>query len=87
MPPHVLVVLDEAYNEYLPAEVRVDTLPWLCKYPNLVITRTFSKVYGLAGLRIGYAFVAPDVADLMNRVREPFNVQRRRPCGSRGSSR
>jgi len=74
MPPHVLVVLDEAYNEYLPAEVRVDTLPWLCKYPNLVITRTFSKVYGLAGLRIGYAVAAPDVADLMHRVREPFNV-------------
>jgi len=74
MPAHVLVVLDEAYNEYLPVEVRVDTLPWLRKYPNLVITRTFSKVYGLAGLRIGYAFAAPDVADLMNRVREPFNV-------------
>ncbi|MGZ9014248.1 MAG: histidinol-phosphate transaminase [Burkholderiales bacterium] len=74
MPPHVLVVLDEAYNEYLPEEVRVDTLPWLAKYPNLVITRTFSKVYGLAGLRVGYSFASPRVADLMNRVREPFNV-------------
>ncbi|MGZ8265914.1 MAG: histidinol-phosphate transaminase [Burkholderiales bacterium] len=74
MPPHVLVVLDEAYNEYLPEEVRVDTLPWLAKYPNLVITRTFSKVYGLAGLRVGYSFAWPRVADLMNRVREPFNV-------------
>jgi histidinol-phosphate aminotransferase len=74
LPDHVLVVLDEAYNEYLPHEVRSDTLAWLRRYPNLVITRTFSKVYGLAGLRVGYAFAAPEVADLMNRVREPFNV-------------
>jgi histidinol-phosphate aminotransferase len=74
LPAHVLVVLDEAYNEYLPAAVRADTLAWLRKYPHLVITRTFSKVYGLAGLRVGYSFAAPEVADLMNRVREPFNV-------------
>ena len=74
LPDHVLVVLDEAYNEYLPHEVRADTVAWLKRFPNLVITRTLSKVYGLAGLRVGYAFGAPDVADLMNRVREPFNV-------------
>ena len=74
LPGHVLVVLDEAYNEYLPTEVRVDTVPWLDRYPNLVITRTLSKIYGLAGLRVGYAFAATEVADLMNRVREPFNV-------------
>lgn len=74
LPGHVLAVLDEAYNEYLPEEVRFDSLAWLGRYPNLVITRTFSKVYGLAGLRVGYAFAAPVVADLMNRVREPFNV-------------
>lgn len=74
MPGHVLVVLDEAYNEYLPPEVRADTLAWLRRYPRLVITRTFSKVYGLAGLRVGYAFARAEVADLMNRVREPFNV-------------
>jgi histidinol-phosphate aminotransferase len=74
LPSHVLVVLDEAYNEYLPDEVRTDTLAWVRTYPNLVITRTFSKVYGLAGLRVGYAFASRDVADLMNRVREPFNV-------------
>ncbi|HYC46108.1 MAG TPA: histidinol-phosphate transaminase [Burkholderiales bacterium] len=74
LPDHVLVVLDEAYNEYLPPEARTDTLAWLARYPNLVITRTFSKVYGLAGLRVGYAFAQPVVADLMNRVREPFNV-------------
>jgi histidinol-phosphate aminotransferase len=74
VPDGVLVVLDEAYNEYLPREVAFDSLAWLKRYPNLVITRTFSKVYGLAGLRVGYAFASREVADLMNRVREPFNV-------------
>jgi histidinol-phosphate aminotransferase len=74
VPRHVLVVLDEAYNEYLAPELQFDTLGWLARFPNLVVTRTFSKVYGLAGLRVGYAFAAPEVADLMNRVREPFNV-------------
>ena len=70
----VLVVLDEAYTEYLRQDFRYDSIGWLDKYPNLVITRTFSKIYGLAGLRVGYALAAPDVADLMNRVRQPFNV-------------
>ena len=70
----VLVVLDEAYNEYLRPEFRYDSIAWLKKFSNLVITRTFSKVYGLAGLRVGYALAAPGVADLMNRVRQPFNV-------------
>lgn len=74
LPPHVLMVLDEAYNEYLPHDVRTDTIQWLPRYPNLVITRTFSKIYGLAGLRVGCAFASREVADLMNRVREPFNV-------------
>ena len=74
LPGSVLTVLDEAYNEYLPPELRVDSIRWLEKYNNLLITRTFSKVYGLAGLRVGYALGAPGVADLMNRVRQPFNV-------------
>lgn len=74
LPQHVLVVLDEAYNEYLEPQFRYDSISWLKKYPNLLITRTFSKVYGLAGLRVGYALAAPGVADLMNRVRQPFNV-------------
>ena len=71
---HVVVVLDEAYHEYLSPELRADSVAWLKRFPNLVITRTFSKVYGLAGLRVGYAFADPGVADLMNRVRQPFNV-------------
>ena len=72
--PGCIVVLDEAYNEYLPPELRVDTVKWVKRYPNLVLTRTFSKAYGLAGLRVGYAMAHPLVADLMNRVRQPFNV-------------
>ena len=74
VPGHVIVVLDEAYNEYLPPELRVDTVKWVKRHPNLVLTRTFSKAYGLAGLRVGYALANPSVADLMNRVRQPFNV-------------
>ena len=74
LPREVLVVLDEAYNEYLAPENRSDTIAWVERFPNLVVTRTFSKVYGLAGLRVGYALAAAGVADLMNRVRQPFNV-------------
>ena len=73
VPSDVVVVLDEAYNEYIPPAERVDTTAWLSEFPNLVITRTFSKIYGLAGLRIGYALAASEIADLMNRVRQPFN--------------
>ena len=74
VPPNVIVVLDEAYNEYIPDALKSDTVAWLAEFPNLIVTRTFSKAYGLAGLRVGYAFAHPDVADLMNRVRQPFNV-------------
>jgi len=73
LPRDVVVVLDEAYNEYLPPAERVETSSWLADLPNLVITRTFSKIYGLAGLRIGYALASPAIADLLNRVRQPFN--------------
>lgn len=74
VPRHVLVVLDEAYTEYLAAEQRYDSIAWLERFPNLLVSRTFSKAYGLAGLRVGYAIAHPEVADLMNRVRQPFNV-------------
>jgi len=74
VPPDVVVVLDEAYNEYLPPAERVDTADWIKDFPNLVVTRTFSKIYGLAGLRVGYALASAEIADLMNRVRQPFNV-------------
>jgi histidinol-phosphate aminotransferase len=74
VPADVLLVLDEAYYEYLDPGLRGDSLKWLEKFSNLVVTRTFSKAYGLAGLRVGFAFAHPQVADLMNRVRQPFNV-------------
>ena len=74
VPERVLVVMDEAYNEYLTPELRGDSVKLLKRHPNLVITRTFSKAYGLAGLRVGYALAHASVADVMNRVRQPFNV-------------
>jgi len=74
VPRNVLVVLDEAYNEYLPPDLRFDSARWIESYPNLMVVRTFSKVYGLAGLRVGFGVMHPDVADLLNRVRQPFNV-------------
>ena len=70
----VAVVVDEAYSEYLPAHLRYDCVALLRKHPNFIVTRTFSKVYGLAGLRVGYGLMHPSVADLLNRVRQPFNV-------------
>ena len=73
LPKDVVVVLDEAYNEYIPAAERVDTTSWVNEFPNLVLTRTFSKIYGLAGLRVGYALASAEIADLMNRIRQPFN--------------
>jgi histidinol-phosphate aminotransferase len=74
VPRRVIVVLDEAYNEYLPEELQADTARWIDEFPNLVVTRTFSKAYGLAGLRVGFGLAHAEVADLMNRVRQPFNV-------------
>jgi histidinol-phosphate aminotransferase len=74
MPVTTLVVLDEAYFEYARPEGAEDAIPWLVRYPNLVVTRTFSKIYGLAGLRVGYAVSDPRIADVLNRVRQPFNV-------------
>ncbi|ARM84591.1 histidinol-phosphate transaminase [Marinobacter salarius] len=74
IPPRVLVVLDEAYCEYLQGEGYVDGLSLLKRYPNLIVTRTFSKAWGLASLRAGYSVSSPDIANVLNRVRQPFNV-------------
>lgn len=74
LPEHVIVVMDEAYFEYAQADDYPDCIAWIRLYPNLIVSRTFSKAYGLAGLRVGYGISHPDVADLMNRVRQPFNV-------------
>ncbi|ANB73542.1 histidinol-phosphate transaminase [Paraburkholderia phytofirmans] len=74
VPPHVVVVLDEAYTEYLPEEKRYDSIAWVRRYPNLLVSRTFSKAFGLAGLRVGFAIAQPGLTDLLNRLRQPFNV-------------
>jgi len=83
LPSKVLVVIDEAYFEYASYadSIAVDypntypnTVPWVSDCPNLIVTRTFSKAYGLAGLRIGYGIAHPETSDLINRIRQPFNV-------------
>ena len=74
VPPQVVVVLDEAYNEFLAPEQQFESAKWVQKYPNLLVSRTFSKAYGLAGLRVGFAIAQPAITDLMNRIRQPFNV-------------
>jgi len=74
VPPRVVIVLDEAYFEYVQAPGYPNGLRLIDRFPNLVVTRTFSKIHGLAGLRVGYAVSHPQVAELMNRVRQPFNV-------------
>ena len=74
VPSNILVVLDEAYDEYLNAKSKSEAVSWLNEFENLIISRTFSKAYGLAGLRIGFGLMHPSVADLLNRVRQPFNV-------------
>jgi histidinol-phosphate aminotransferase len=74
LPPTVWAVLDEAYFEYVDTPGYPDGVKLLARYPNLIVTRTFSKIHGLAGLRVGYAVSSAEAADLMNRVRQPFNV-------------
>ncbi len=74
VPSQTVVVLDEAYTEYLDPVQRFDSTTWVRRFPNLLLSRTFSKAYGLAGLRVGYAIAQPALTDLMNRVRAPFNV-------------
>ena len=74
VPPETLVVLDEAYDEYLAPDRHAPSVQWIGRYPNLIVSRTFSKAYGLAGLRVGYGIMQAKVADMLNRVRQPFNV-------------
>ena len=74
VPENVIIVLDLAYTEYMDEDIKPPIGQWLKQFPNLLITQTFSKVYALAGLRIGYSISSPDIADVLNRVRQPFNT-------------
>jgi histidinol-phosphate aminotransferase len=74
LPQHVLVLIDEAYYEYVDEPGYPNGVAWVERFPNLIVTRTFSKIHGLAGLRLGYGVSHPEVAGLFNRVRQPFNV-------------
>lgn len=74
VPDDVVIVVDEAYFEYVTADDYPNCLNWLSQHQNLVVTRTFSKVYGLASLRVGYGVASEQITDLLNRVRQPFNV-------------
>ena len=73
VPARVAIVIDEAYFEYVELADYPNALEWLDTFPNLIVTRTFSKIYGLAGLRLGYAVSSPELCELFNRVRQPFN--------------
>ena len=76
VPENVLVVVDEAYYEYVTAVDYPQTLKLLDRFPNLIVLRTFSKIYALAALRVGYGFAHPQIVDWLNRIREPFNTNR-----------
>ncbi|KRT55963.1 histidinol-phosphate transaminase [endosymbiont of Ridgeia piscesae] len=82
LPEQVIVVVDEAYIEYVDQPDYPDASLWLDEFPNLIVTRTFSKAYGLASLRVGYALSHPDLAGLLNRVRQPFNVNAMAQAGA-----
>lgn len=74
VPAQVVVVLDEAYGEFVTSSDSEDSTTWLAEYPNVVILRTFSKIYGLAGLRVGYGIANPQVVQALDKLRQPFNV-------------
>ncbi|WP_423823834.1 histidinol-phosphate transaminase [Salinisphaera sp. SPP-AMP-43] len=74
VPAATVVVLDQAYIEYQTADAVADIAGWIERFPNLIVTRTFSKIFGMAALRFGYGLSSPEVADYLNRIRQPFNV-------------
>jgi histidinol-phosphate aminotransferase len=74
LPAHVVVVIDEAYFEYVAREDYASCIDWVARRPRTVVLRTFSKIFGLAGMRIGFAVCDPEIAEILHRVRDPFNV-------------
>src|SRR6185437_15167948 len=74
LPGHALLVIDAAYSEYVRKNDYEAGIEMVSRFPNVVMTRTFSKVYGLAGMRIGWTYAPASVCDVLNRIRGPFNV-------------
>lgn len=74
VPEKCVVVLDEAYTDFMDEKLRTDSFAWVKKFPNLLVTRTFSKAYGLAGLRAGFGVANKELIEMMNRIRPPFNM-------------
>lgn len=74
IPEETILVIDEAYYEFAASKIKYNSIDWLKKYPNLLITRTFSKIYGMAGLRLGYAMGHPELISLLHKVQLPFSV-------------
>jgi histidinol-phosphate aminotransferase len=87
VPRDTVVVLDEAYGEFVTSEAREETAAWVAEHPNLVVLRTFSKIYGLAGLRLGYGIADPTVVEVLDKVRQPFNVDSLAQIAARESLR
>ena len=87
IPRRVLIVLDEAYIDYQSESDAYDAVRWLEEFPNLILTRSFSKIYGLAGLRIGYALCSADIAANLHRVRQPFNANTLALAGAQAALR
>jgi len=74
MPENAILLVDEAYYDYVDVDDYPDTLSYRDKFKNIMVTRTFSKAFGVSGVRLGYGITTPEIADYMNRVREPFNT-------------
>ena len=74
VPKNIIVVLDEAYDEYLDEDIKSEAFGWISEYKNLLVSRSFSKAYGLAGMRLGYGVSSSKLIEVMNRIRQPFNV-------------
>lgn len=74
VPEKCVVVLDEAYTDFMDEKLRTDSFAWVKRFPNLLVTRTFSKAYGLAGLRAGFGVANKELIEMMNRIRPPFNM-------------
>ena len=85
VPENIIIVFDEAYYDFVESDEYMETIPLVMKHPNIIVLRTFSKIMGLAGLRCGYAIAVPEILESVNKVREPFPVNRLAQAGALAS--